>query len=183
MNIPGRIFLDTNVVNFSLDWREAIFDGAEIPEHIGERDRRDVQAMRGLFLSGRRAGWQLAISPKTYEEIMQTSDLDRRASLERWFSELWLYWREFFMQDGLHDRDAESLANRLGHSQFLAAFSDPPDRKLICHAIAYVCDAFCTRDWRSILRHRNELNGLAPLRLLTPSEWWEMVRPYAALWL
>jgi hypothetical protein len=181
--IPTRILLDTNVVNFTLEWGEAIFDGGGIPREVPEGDVTDILALQGIFMAGQRAGWQLAISPKTYEEIIRTTDTDKRARLEKWFNELWLYWREFFKGENLSDLEAESLARRLESSQFLAPFPDIPDRELIAHAIAYKCDAFCTRDRRSIIRHRDAVGSLLSLRFMTPTEWWKELRPHAALWI
>ena len=181
MDIPGRVLLDTNVVNFILDWGEVIHDGGEIPAHVSDRDAEDILALRDFWLTGQRASWQLAISPRTYDEIAATSNLARRAALERWFGELWLYWREFFDSSQLSDSDAESLARRLVPSEILAVLPDPPDRELLAHAIAYQCDAMCTRDRKTILRHRDKLK-IVPVRILTPTEWWRLVSAHAGLW-
>lgn len=182
MNLLGRVLLDTNVVNFTLDWAEVIFDGGDVPLHINYRDKSDVLALRSIFMTGQRASWQLAISPHTYQEIMATPNPDRRASLERWFGELWQYWREFFEQEELSDEHATSLARNLEPSEFLLAISQISDKKLIAHAIAYGCDGFCTRDRRTILRHRERLPGV-PLRFISPSEWWNLVSPYEGIWI
>jgi hypothetical protein len=181
--IPTRIFLDTNVLNFTLNCGEAIFDGGEISEELSERAARDVLAFRGIFMAGQRAGWQLAISPKTYEEVTNTTDPAREARLRGWLNELWLYWRELFKEENLDDADAASLARRLCSSDYLAIFPHAPDRELIAHAIAYKCDTFCTRDYRSILRYREDARTLLPIRFITPAEWWNELRPYAALWI
>ena len=181
MNIPGRVLLDTNVLNFTLDWGEAIFEGGDIPGYAYDRDAADILALEGIFMTGRRAAWQLAISPSTYYEISATSDPARRAALERWFGELWYYWREIFEQEGLSDAKADSLARRMEPYDFLACFPQRSDRELISHAIAYNCDGFCTRDWRTILNHRHKVRCLN-LHFLSPAEWWEFIRPYAPLW-
>ncbi len=181
MNIAGRILFDTNLVNLTLDCGEFIFDGGEIPSNIPEKAMDDVIALRAMFLTGGRASWQLAISPLTYQEIDGTPDGARRANLMRWFGELWLYWREFFEAEGLSDEHADSLARRLVDSDFLAPIPQLSDRVLVAHAIAYGCDRFCTRDRRTILRHREKIRGV-PLRLLSPTEWWQEVAPYAGLW-
>jgi hypothetical protein len=44
------------------------------------------------------------------------------------------------------------------------------------------CQAFCTVDRRTILKHQACLAAL-PLRVLTPSEWWAEIKPWAAVWL
>ena len=185
MKIAGRILFDTNLVNLTLDCGEYIFDGGEIPAHLpGTKPRRsltatevdDVTALRGMFLTGQRASWQLAISPLTYQEIDATRDDARRTQLMRWFNELWMYWREFFEADKLSDQHADSLARRLVGSDYLAPIPQTSDRVLVAHAIAYGCDAFCTRDRKTILRHRQKLRGV-PLRFLSPTEWWQEVMP------
>jgi predicted nucleic acid-binding protein len=175
MGIPDRVLLDTNIVNFILDWGEAIHDGGELPSHVNDRDMGDIFALREIWPTGHRASWQLAVSPFTYEEVAATPNPIRRAALEDWFRELWLYWREFFEQCELSDLDADSLARRLVPSGILAALSDCSDRVLLAHAIAYECDAMCTRDRKTILRHRDKL-GLGPVRILTPTEWWPQFR-------
>ena len=181
MNIAGRVLFDTNLVNLTLDCGEFIFDGGEIPAHVPGTAMDDVMALRSMFLTGQRASWQLAISPLTYREIDATGDETRRAELMRWFNELWLYWREFFDAEELSDEHADSLARRLVGSDYLAPIPQTSDRVLVAHAIAYGCDAFCTRDHKTILRHREKLRGL-PLRFLSPTEWWKEVMPYAQLW-
>jgi hypothetical protein len=63
--VPGRVFLDTCVVNFMLDFGAQIHDGANLPS-VGPRDTADIEALRALFVVGQKAMWQLAISPYTY---------------------------------------------------------------------------------------------------------------------
>jgi predicted nucleic acid-binding protein len=181
MDIPGRVLLDTNIVNFILDWGETIHDGGEIPTHVADLDAGNILALRNIWLTGQRTKWQIAISPRTYHEIAATNDPIRRAALESWFGELWLYWREFFDTSQLSDIDADSLARLLAPSEILAALPDPSDKELLAHAIAYECDAMCTRDQRTIVRHRDKLK-LVPVRILTPTEWWAAISDYAGLW-
>lgn len=181
MDIPGRVLLDTNVVNFILDWGEAIHDGGQIPADVSVRDAEDILALRDIWLTGQRASWQLAISPRTYHEIEGTTDPVRRAALEGWFGELWLYWRDLVDQYQLSDDDTVSVARRLVPSDILAVLPDRSDRELLAHAIAYKCHAMCTRDRKTILRHRHKLKGV-PLRILTPTEWWAAIAGYAGLW-
>jgi hypothetical protein len=181
IDIPRRVLLDTNIVNFILDWGEAIHDGAGIPEFVSDRDAEDILALRDIWLTGQRPYWQLAVSPRTYYEVNATTDADRRACLDSWFGELWLYWRDLFEQEQLSDEHAEALARVLVPSPILAALPDIADRELLAHAVAYGCDAMCTRDLKTIVRYRHKLN-LVPVKILTPTEWWRAISPYAGLW-
>lgn len=182
--IPRRVFLDTSVVNLALDYGDQIHNGEEIPEAIPHRLRMDVDALIAIFTTGQRAFWQLAISPHTYREVITTSDPHRRHHLQVWFAELWDYWRGIVeSMDNLPTFiEAEETRIALLASGILDILPDPEDRILVSDAVVYRCDAFCTRDWRTILKHRGTLGGL-PLRILTPSEWWEEIKPWAEVWL
>jgi hypothetical protein len=92
--------------------------------------------------------------------------------------------REFLhsAQDLLSFAEAEETRISLLSSGILDVLPDAADRVLICDAVVYNCDAFCTRDWRTILKHRDLLKDL-PLKILTPAEWWSEIKPWAAIWL
>jgi hypothetical protein len=75
-----------------------------------------------------------------------------------------------------NNRYATDLARRLRNSSFLSSLPDINDRDLIAHAVAFQCDAFCTRDVRTIHRKKASLRTL-PLKILTPAEWWQHVKP------
>ena len=182
-DIPGRIFLDTCVVNFMLDYGEQIHDGVPSPAGTSKRIVRDINALYNITLVGQRAMWQLAISPHTYQEIASTHDERRLYQLETWFDDLWQYWLGV-----IHESDdlpsfieAEDTRVRLLSSGSLNVLPDVADRILVCDATVYRCELFCTRDWTTILKHRADLRGL-PLDIVTPAEWWTKIRPYAGLW-
>jgi hypothetical protein len=182
-DLPGRIFLDTCTLNLILDNQEAIFDGECPLANLSTHSRADVMSLRGLFQTGQRASWQLAISPNSFTEILATRNRDRRDSLNCWFFEVWHSWREIVRQcsslpTGL---ELEELRVQVLSSETLSNVPDLADRVLLSDAIAYRCDCFCTRDWNSLLRVRTQMHEL-PLKLLSPSEWWSAVKPYAALW-
>ena len=182
--IPGRVLLDTNVVNFVLDHGQCIHDGALIPAHLSERVRGDIEALSAIFAAGQRAFWQLAVSPTTYEKVRATTDPNRRWYLENWFSEIWLYWREIVAgaEDIPSAVEADAERIRLMASDVLRVLPDAGDRRLIRDAIAYRCDGFCTRGWSTILKHRESLKAL-PLEIFAPTEWSEQLRPWSGLWL
>lgn len=179
--IPARIFLDTCIVNMMLDFGEQIYDGAEICGRT--REVADVEALRAIMTTGQRAGWQLAISPHTYFEVSRTVDEARHSQLRGWFNELWLYWRDCMANaDDLPSLlEAENLRIQQLGSETLEALPDLSDRVLLCDAISYRCDLFCTRDWRTILKQRNKI-GKAGIDIVTPTEWWSRIEPYAKIY-
>lgn len=181
--VPGRVFLDTCVVNFLLDHGQHIHDGVEPPVGLALRVRDDIEALRLIWVAGQRAQWQLAVSPYTYHEVLSTRSPERAGRLEGWFHDLWDYWREFLhsSQDLPSFAEAEEIRLRYMGSAAFDILPDIADRFLICDALVYGCDAFCTRDWSTVLRFRDQLRML-PIRILTPTEWWQLIQPWAGIW-
>ena len=181
--IPGRAFLDTSTLNFILEHGEYIFDGVSPPNSLGTKQIQDIDALFNIFLTGKRASWQLAISPFTYKEVISTQDETKRHYLENWFMEVWHYWLGILEQgnDLPSFIEAEHTRVKLLSSGVLDILPDIEDRILICDAVVYKSDCFCTRDWKTILKYRNHLVSL-PIRIVTPTEWWDLIKPYARLW-
>jgi predicted nucleic acid-binding protein len=179
--LPRRIFFDTNVVNFVLDHDGYIFENEALNPGLSDVDRADAQALQMFFTTGERVHWEMVVSYLTYGELAATPDRSRRQSLQRFCDQIWEHWRVCFDEDGtLDDNHALDLERRLEGAGLLSAFRDKNDRALIAHAIAYDCDAFMTRDRRSILRAVGRAKGV-PLEFISPSEWGARVFPYLGL--
>lgn len=166
-----------------MDHTDIIHEGVKCSPDTRSRVGLDIEALRALYETGQRAHWQLAISPLTYLEVMATRDDCRRTELADWFFEVWEYWREFLIRDNSLPTfaEAEQISLQILSSDGLRELPGPNDRALLCDAILYGCDAFCTRDWSTILRHRKQLTHL-PISILTPVEWWNKVAPWSAIW-
>jgi hypothetical protein len=155
--VPGRIFLDTNVV----------------PEMDDLTLAEDLEALMHIFYVGRRANWTVMASRKTLDEIENTPDPEHRERL-----------RDFAVELISPEDEANAYASVVGRRMINAPFTndlpDKADRELIGNAIGLECDVFCTRDRRTIVKKRERLRQL-PIRVLTPLEWWRHVRPWAGL--
>ena len=182
-DIPGRVFLDTSSLNFILEFGEYICDGITSPNSLSRHVIEDINAFYNIFLTGKRASWQLAISPFTYKEVKGTQDATKRYYLENWFVEVWHYWLNILEEDSNLPSfiEAECIRINLLSSGVLDVLPDLEDRMLLCDAIIYRCECFCTRDWRTILKYRGQLKSL-PIKIIRPSEWWNLIKPYAGLW-
>ena len=181
--IPRRAFLDTNVVNLILDYGEYVHENMPLRADLNLNLRREVEALGGIFDTGQRAFWQFVISPLTYQELSATANPTRRANLESWFAELWHCWREIVrvMENLPTFIEAEHTRVGLLSSGILDVLPDVADRVLLTDAIVYRCDCFCTFDKRTVLKHRDKLGEL-PIQILTPSEWWAQIKPWASSW-
>lgn len=182
-DVPGRAFLDTSSLNFILDYGEYIHDGMPIPRGLSQRIVNDINAFYNIFFTGQRASWQLAISPFAYKEIISTKDARKQHYLEGWFMEVWRYWLGILDENNDLPSfiEAEHTKVSLLSSGVLDILPDIEDRILICDAIVYNCDCFCTRDWRTILKYRDNLSSL-PIKIITPEKWWQLIKPFASLW-
>jgi len=179
--IPRRTFLDTNIVDCLVKWGECIFDQQELPIDLDETLSADIVSLTNIFFVGRRANWDVVISSKTIDELSQTTDVELRRRLVSYGGELAHYAAANGTTEDDH-RHAKDLARKLASTTFLASLPHRDDRELISHAIALGCDTFCTRDQRSIHRRKDQLRQI-PLRILTPAEWWQHIRPWAGLWM
>jgi len=181
--IPGRAFLDTSSLNFILEHGECIFDAVTPLETLNRRIIEDIDAFYNIFFTGKRASWQLAISPFTYKEIISTQDATKSYYLENWFMEVWDYWLRIVEENNDLPSfiEAEHTKIKLLSSGILDILPDIEDRMLICDAVVYRCDCFCTRDWQTLLKHRHHLTSL-PIKIITPTEWWNLIKPFAGLW-
>ena len=141
--------------------------------------RNDIESLMHVFQVGSRASWDIVASERTIEELSQTQDEILREELLDYGVNLVGYGS---IDNVEADRNyANNLARRLRDSHFVAALPHINDRDLIAHAIALRCDVFCTRDRRSIHQKRDSLRSL-PLKILTPAEWWQHIKPWAGLW-
>lgn len=174
--IPRRIFLDTNVVNCLVKWPRCIFEMEETPTGMEATLQSDVESLMHVFHVGSRADWDLVSSELTLDELSATQDeVLREALLDYGVN---FVRSEDDNEDGGYSR---SLFRRLRNSTFVASLPDINDRYLIAHAVTLQCDTFCTCDRRSIHDKKNTLRAL-PLKVLTPFEWWQHLRPWARLW-
>ena len=173
--IPGRIFLDTNVVNLIVKHAPVIFEMERRDSDLPISRRRDIEALAHIFAVGARANWTLRVAETTLDEINRTlHELLRR--------DLASYALEMLERDTDDSARGSSLGRRVADSTLFARLPDRADRELLGNAIGLGCDAFVTADVRTIVSRRHLLPTL-PLRILTPTEWWAAVKPWGGLWL
>ena len=91
---PRLIFLDTNVVQNLQSFGKFISDhyltskmGSRISAS-GPRFADDIYALADFMALGYRAGWPIAVSSRTLEELEATSRDDKRFALASWGKEL-----------------------------------------------------------------------------------------------
>ncbi len=191
-SLPGRLLLDTCILNQLYEEGEYIWDYV-LPEGINEDDvDPDLRALQSIFRINQRANFQFLVSPLTIAEVANIQDFPDRESRLRWILDVLNHW--LIMLDQIEDRvrkggtvrhrfkltgDLQDLESSL--IQIPDFRRDPFDRLLLLQYRMANCDAFLTMDRDTIWCHRAELARL-DIRILTPSEFWELLKPWATLW-
>jgi hypothetical protein len=172
--IPSRIFLDTSVINFIVEHAELIFDGYYHDDNLNVRVRMDIFALYQIFEIARRNPIEIVVSKTNFEEILRTNDREKRSNLLSYCTEIWHYFKSSTKQEfEISEKDLKLAEGFLKEKDFLK-ITDQNDRRLLLESLYFKCDHFCTRDWRTILKHR-ELVTQIPIKIITPWEWWEKI--------
>ena len=191
-NLPGRLLLDTCVLNRLFDEGGYIWEG-EIDPGVSEVDLdSDLRALPAIFTVNERASFQFVISPLTVAEVANTQDFLDREQRVRWVMDVLDHW--LILLDDIGDRVKEGgiVRHRFKLSPDLQQFEaglmtmpdfrrDPLDRLLLVQYLMGNCDAFLTTDRDTIWCHREWLAARG-VRVLCPAEFWEAIKPWAALW-
>lgn len=113
---------------------------------------------------------------------MRTRGRTELSALDAWFDEIWQYRRSAVeaMKNLPTFVEAAEMRVRTLVAGVFGCLSDASDRLLLCDALVYRCDLFCTRDGSAILKLRKELARL-PIEILTPAEWWSRIQPVAGV--
>ena len=147
----------------------------------------EVRALRNIFLVNERAMFELVVAPLTIGELAAIRDTYTRVSHLRWALEVLEHWHITLSEIG-----DDSVRQQRSLSPELVALEDdllkipdlrrsPYDRLILLETRMAGCSALITLDSRTILRHREVLEKLG-ISVLLPSEFWEALRPWAALW-
>jgi hypothetical protein len=186
--LPGRVLLDTNILRAMYDEGEFLFDGY----WEGEAAPGDqLIALKDALLVARRLQLQFVTSPLSIAEIVNIQSIDDRSRLLSWFLEMLNYWIVELDLGGDRLAVGGTVRHRFKLSKELQGFEqalmsipdfrrDPFDRLLLIHHRMANCDAFLTLDTATIWKHQDFLK-VHGVNVMLPTEYWECVRPYAAL--
>jgi hypothetical protein len=191
-DLPRRLLLDTCVINRIFDEGAYIFEG-ELPDGFDGQEDPNNEALRGIFAVNVRAQFELLVSPLSVSEVANIQDFSDRQVRLRWLLEMLDHWLIMLDERQARVTQGGTVRHRFKLTPDLQAFEtalmeipdfrrDPFDRLLLVQYRMGACQAFITTDRDTIWRRRASLQELGVL-VLTPAEYWQMMLPWAALFL
>jgi hypothetical protein len=183
-DLPRRLFLDSSTLQRLESYGEYIYDGGSIEEH----DRiwsipcgfDNIEALRQIMFVGQRACFELVLSTNSFREV---EDSGRVSYLSRAYEVLG-YWQGLLRNYAEHgvapfSGRGEKLAQKLETPAF--GYLSTKDALLIRDALLLECDAFITMD-NKLAKNSGHIERELGLKILSPSDYWELLVPWAALY-
>jgi hypothetical protein len=155
-----------------------IYEGEPIPEY--DRIYRvtegiaNVEALRKIFFVNQRAQFEWIVSRASMQEAYDKGDPGHM----QWLWDIADH-SEICLEDDGPTAESKALGARLNEPKF--GYLSQKDQLLIQHAIVLRCEAFLTVE-RRLPRNAPHIQRELGIRILTPTEHWQMLRPWAALW-
>lgn len=177
-SLPRRIFLDSCTLQNIQTYGENIFDNIEVP--INDKNARNVEALRNIFFVNQRANFEFALSDNSIKEVLDKGD---KSYLQWAFDVLdhWMCCIEEYEKGEAFSRKGEMLLKQLNSKQF--GYLSEKDKALIFDAVLLECDTFLTMDLKLCTPKNSEhIWKMLKIRILQPYEYWEILKPFARLW-
>ena len=191
-SILGRIYLDTNVLQYLQDFGEYIFEHFRESEEYfqarkckikkGTRLFNEVEALHDFFIGIERAHFEFALSPAVYKEVSARGDI----GFIQWFNDVWDHWETVvseYENGEAFSENAEMNYKRAVNDNSMHGSLSEKDKEIVLDAIRYDCEALLTVDRfakdqnKKIYVFKNYV-----LMILTPVELMELIKPHQALW-
>jgi hypothetical protein len=176
--LPTRVFLDSSTLQALLDYGAFIWENEPIPEwdkiHGHPHLLRNVEALRLIFRVNERADWQFALSSNSLEEVKAKTD-GRYLS---WAYDVLDHWHVCLEESQEPLSSYAPKAARLDDSS--VGYLGSGDRELLKDAISFGCDTFLTMEAR-LPKNSAKIEALTGLRVLTPTDYWAKLEPWAPL--
>jgi hypothetical protein len=177
-SLPRRIFLDSCTAQTLRDYGGYIYEGEPIPKtdrlHCRPDGMATVQALREIFVINERALFEWIVSVASLQEADDKCDPGHM----RWLWDIAHHSASCLEGDGPTEESAV-LAARLNHSKF--GYLSKKDKLLLQQAVLLRCKAFLTVE-RHLPKNAGHVDREIGIDIITPVSYWNMLRPWAALW-
>ena len=176
--LPRRIFLDSCTAQTLRDYGGFIYEGEPITDadqiHRIPDGVANLDALRNVFLVSERAMFEWIVSERSLHEARDKRDPGHM----RWLWDIADHSMVCLNGEGPTPQ-SEELAARLAEPKF--GYLSEKDRLLLQDAIFLRCEAFLTME-RRLPRNAVHISRELGIEILTPIAYWDILRPWAALW-
>jgi hypothetical protein len=177
-SLPRRIFLDSCTAQMLRDYGAYVYEGERIPD----RDRlygvtdgiANLRALRDIFLVNERAQFEWIVRRGSMREAFDKRDPGH----SQWLWDIADHSAVCLEGDG-STSESEALGARLDELKF--GYLSRKDRLLVQQAVVLRCEAFLTVE-RRLPRNAPHIRRELGIHILTPTEHWQTLRPWATLW-
>ncbi len=180
--LPCRIFLDSNILQILQDYGAYVWDNDK--DSIFGRITKmrngveNLESLRRIFLLNERANFEFALSSNSMKEVQASGDFRYLQwaydVLDRWMACI----REY-NRSRAFSGEGQRLLDKLDLKAF--EYLSKKDRALVIDAVKLECDAFLTMDMR-LASHAPHIRKSVGIQVLQPSEYWQLLSPWAGLW-
>jgi hypothetical protein len=182
-DLPKRLFLDSSALQAILRHGEFIWENVtpEPSEHLYRSFVRffdELDALRHILQLNQRASFDIVVSEASLCEVAAKGE----PSYTRYAEAVRAHWlgRINEQQSRAFKGDGEERAAQLDRRA--VGYLSIKDKALLLDALALECQAFLTLDAK-LAKNARHIEAVGGIRVLRPSDYWTLLRPWAALWL
>jgi hypothetical protein len=177
--LPRRIFLDSSTLQTLQDYGSFIWEGETLPELARiERDPQGLaklEALRAIMFVNQRAMFEFALSENSLAEVSDKGD----AYYLSWAYDVLDHWSVCIEESGGLAPAREPLLKKLDNGSF--GYLSVKDRLLLKDALLFSCEAFLTMENR-LPKNAVHIERELGIKVVTPAQYWELLRPWAKLY-
>lgn len=176
-NLPYRIFLDSNILQNLQNYGEFIWENIQTNLPVNQYD--NIIALKNIFSINFRASFEFALSENSIREISDKKD----KTYLQWCYDLLDHWMsciESYENSEAFSGEGRKILQQINDRQF--SYLSKKDKAILFDAIILECHALLTMD-KKLWQNKEHLEKKLPIKILQPFEYWEILKPYAGLWM
>lgn len=191
-NLPQRIFLDTNALQYLQDFGKYIFENYRESRECftspkGKTISKDhplylqIIALHDIFININRTNLEFALSQSIFEEVIKKDD----GHFIQWFYDVWDHWQSVLesYEDNPISKSAFGKYRKARIDKSLLGGLSEKDQKVVLDAIRFDCDALLTVDKFAKGNFQHFVYRKYGIMIVKPTDLFEIMKPFQALWL